>query len=312
MSEKVQTSSTIPRVLRRYVIVAAAYTLLLILLPASNRSMQTYNLSSTEFRILLFAIAVPSFVAWLAAFIGYARLYDYANSLEGSSESESYKKLALGITWLAWALPIPTIITLILNSIAYKYPGFHSTATIVSNYTALILPLTAFIIIGSAARTLTQLGELSFDVKKARSMICLFVVAGLAYCYFTFSRFDLLSLSSTSNPYYLPIWLMILTIIVPYLFAWFTGLLAAFEIKTFSKNVRGVLYRQALQLLVAGIVTVVVSSIALQYINSASPRTGYLLLSYKLLIISFFKVLAGAGFVLIALGAAKLQKIEEV
>jgi hypothetical protein len=139
-----------------------------------------------------------------------------------------------------------------------------------------------------------------------------FVVGGVLYCYLTFRRFDPSSLGSTNNPYALPIWLMLLTVIIPYLYAWFVGLLAAYEITTYTKQVRGVLYKQALHLLVIGLLAVIIGSITLQYVSSVAPAAGHLTLNYRLLLITLFRVVDGIGFVLIAIGALRLRKIEEV
>lgn len=312
MPEVARTTSTVPRVMKRYLMLAVLYAFLICILPASKQTMAAYNLSLIEYKLLLFGISIPTFMVWLAAFIGYARFHDYANAIKGAPEAYGYKRLALGTTWLAWALPISSIVAIILSGIAHSYQDFRPSSIIIANYVALLLPLIGFIYIGSAARALSATAHKAFDLSKAKTIITLFALLGLTYCYFTFTRFDLVSLTNTDNPYYLPIWLMMFTIIVPYLFSWFTGMLAALEIMIFSKHVHGLLYRQALQLLAAGILTVVVSSIALQYINSASPRVGYLILGYKLLLITLFKLLAGAGFVLVAYGASKLKRIEEV
>jgi hypothetical protein len=110
----------------------------------------------------------------------------------------------------------------------------------------------------------------------------------------------------------LPAWLMIVSVIVPYLYAWCIGLLAAYEIMVFSVNVRGLLYRRALLFLVIGLVAVILSSIAYQYVNSVVPRTGELVFNYKLLLTLAIRIVSGIGFFVLAIGASRLKKIEEV
>jgi hypothetical protein len=105
---------------------------------------------------------------------------------------------------------------------------------------------------------------------------------------------------------------MVVSVIIPYLYAWFVGLLAAYEIMLFSRHSKGVLYRQSLSLLALGLVVIIASSIALQYMNSIQPRVGHLMLSYHLIITSIFRIIGGGGFVLLAVGANRLKKIEEV
>lgn len=312
MSTKKKATNSTSRAIVQYCLLASLYIGLILILPASQRSMREYMLSPIEYRVLYLAVSTPFLISWLAAFIGYSKLHEYAEAISDTPEGSSFMRLARGCAWLAWGLPIQNFITLILNTFAYSHSGFHPAAIIISNYTGLVLPLIALTIISGASKSLTESAHLTFSAAKARSIIWMFVTAALVYCYLTFQRFDLSSFGSTKNPYYLPLWLMVISVIIPYLYAWFIGLLAAYEITLFSRNVRGVLYRQALRILVLGLVAVVVGSIALQYLNSASPRLGYLALNYKLVLTSLFRVVGGAGFVLIAIGALKLKKIEEV
>ncbi len=312
MKVKKSSSDITRRVVQRYVIVATLYVVLIFILPANTTVMREHSFSPIQYRALLFAVALPSLMAWLAAFIGYARLHRYAKSLAGTAEGSSFQQLARGCTWLAWSLPAPIILSFLFNSYANAHPEFRPTAVIISNYLNLIFPLIALTLIGIASRALTTSASLTFSVARARGIIIAFIVAGLLYCYFTFQRFDLTSFTSTNNPYYLPLALVVITVIIPYLYAWFVGLLAAFEIAIFSKNAKGVLYRQSLQMLVFGLVAVVLSSIALQYINTISPRVGYIVLDFKLILVTVFRILTASGFVLIALGANRLKKIEEV
>jgi hypothetical protein len=312
MSIKKKATNSTSRAIVQYCLLASLYIGLILILPASRRSMQEYMLSPIEYRVLYLAVSIPFLISWLAAFIGYTKLREYAETITGTPEGTSFMQLSRGCAWLAWGLPIQNFITLTLNTIAYSHSGFHSAAIIISNYTGLLLPLIALTIISGASKGLTESARLKFTAAKARGIIWMFVTAALVYCYLTFQRFDLSSFGSTNNPYYLPLWLMVISVMIPYLYAWFVGLLAAYEITLFSRNVQGVLYRQALRILVLGLVAVVVGSIALQYINSASPRLGSLALNYKLLLTSLFRVVGGVGFVLIAVGAIKLKKIEDV
>ncbi len=291
---------------------AIFYVFLILVLPASTVATQDYNLSALEYRVILLALALPSLLIWLAAFIGYAKLRLYARSIRKTPEGIYFDQLAEGCTWLAWSLPVSTIVPTVLNAIANEHPGFHSIAIILSNYISLILPLIGFSVIAGASRGLLGNVRAKLSLANARIIIIGFLVLGVVYCFLTFSRFDLTSLGSTDNPYFLPAWLMVITVIVPYLYAWFMGILAAYELTLFSKHVRGVLYRQAVGFVVGGLLAVILSSVALQYINSVEPRVGHLVFSYKLILVLLFRIIGGAGFILLALGANRLQKIEEV
>jgi hypothetical protein len=294
----------------------AVFTLLYLVsifwLPASHNTLQLYNLSSANYHVLLLIIALPLLIIWLGAFLSYSLLRAYARSVRRTAEGVHYDQLARGAAWLAWSLPISTLSSMWLNAIANKSPGFHPAAIIIANYINLVLPLVAFTLINDAARGLFNHAKLSYRLGSSRALTLFFAVAGVLYCYLTFRHFDLSSLASSHNPYFLPVWLMVLTVTIPYLYTWFVGTMAAYEIMLFSRKVRGVFYRQALHLMAIGLITVIASFIAQQYLNSVVPRVGYLVLDYRLALILVLRVITGIGFAMIAMGAIRLKKIEEV
>jgi hypothetical protein len=298
--------------IRTFAVLTLLYVVLIFALPANTQVTQSYHLRGLDYHVLLFAINLPSLVVWFAAFYSYSKLYGYARSIPSAPEGKDFKRLADGCAWLAWSLPAPAIISLVLFAVANNHGGFNGAAVIITNYSNLLLPLVGFTLIGGAARSLVTRAKVRFAANSMRGLVLLFVMIGVLYCYLTFRHLSLGSLGATHNPYYLPVWLAVLSVIVPYLYAWFVGLLAAYEISGYSKNVRGLLYRQPLQLLVGGLITVVTSSVALEYIGVINPRVGHLVLDYKLLLTLAFRIAGGLGFTLIAIGANRLKKIEEV
>jgi hypothetical protein len=292
--------------------VAAAYILLIFVLPGNHATMDYYHLSAFGYRVVNAALAMPTIAVWFAAFWGYAKLREYSRAIAKSREGPHFARLASGCAWLAWSLPVTTLSSFLLNGIANKWPAFHPSAIIISNYCALVLPLIAFITISLAAREMIGKSRLNLGLTSTRLMMAFFLVGGLTYCFFIFRHFDLTSLASTHNPYFLPVWLMIISVIIPSLYAWFIGLLAAYEISLFGANVHGLLYRRALLYMVSGLVAVLLSSIALQYISSVVPRAGDLLFDYRLLLILVVRIVGGVGFFVLAIGANRLKKIEEV
>lgn len=288
------------------------YVILLFVLPVGHETVGSYRPGPIEYKLLRFSVTLPSLLVWLAAFAGYATLKQYARLLQSAPEGKHYARLANGCTWLAWSLPISSLVSLISSSIFYVWPPFHAASIIITNYTELALPLVAFTIIGAASSRLVSGADIRLRLASTRLIILVFLAAGILYCYLTISHFNLHNLNSTANPYHLPIWLMVITVIIPYLYTWFVGLLATYEITLFSRHTQGLLYRRALKWLVTGLVTIITSSMALQYLNGVEPRTGHLLLNYRLFITVLFRVTSGIGFILLSIGALKLKKIEEV
>lgn len=312
MTSNRQVAQLASKYLQRATLLVIVYVGLIFLLPANRDVMHAYHLSSLQYRFILLAVTLPELIAWLVAFEGYARLRQYVHAIRKTKEGRHFDKLATGSAWLAWSLPLPVILALLLNALASAWLAFYPASVIIGNYFNLLLPLVAFSLIGGAARGLVNNAKIRFSLSGARTIMLIFLVAGVSYCYFTFRHFDPDSLGSSHNPYFLPIWLMILTVIIPYLYAWFAGLLGAYEITLFSKQTTGVLYRQALRLLASGLVVIIVSSIAVQYMNSIQPLVGHLVINYQLVLTSIFRVIEAGGFILMALGASRLMRIEEV
>jgi len=185
-------------------------------------------------------------------------------------------------------------------------------AVILRNYINLVLPLIAFTIISSASRGLVNRAKLAFSSVNIRLIMLAFLSAGVIYCFLTFQQFNLSSLSASDNPYYLPLWLMVITVVISNLYAWFIGLLAAYEIVLFSQKTEGVLYRSAIKWLAAGLVIIIVSFVAIQFTTSVNPTFDRLILNYRLVLTLIFRIIGGCGFILVAMGAHRLRKIEEL
>lgn len=273
--------------------------------------MQAHNLTTAEYHVLQFLAGLPLLAIWFMGFYGYAKLWEYTRSISKTPEAAGFRQLTQGCAWIAWSLPIHSIVALIARAATDSWPGLSSTVIILSNYIDLVFPVVAFSLIGMASRHLFDRTKIILSAASIRGITILFLAGGVLYCYLVFQHFNG-SLGATGNPYHIPVWLMVLTVIVPYLYAWFVGMLAVYELITYGRHVRGVLYRQAMQLLVTGLLAVILGSIASQYSRSAQPSAGQLVLGAQLLFSLILQIISGLGFVMIALGAIRLKKIEEV
>lgn len=304
--------SKLATALKYYGIVAFSYIALALLLPANHIAQRDYHLSSGAYHALLFVVVLPLIGIWLGAFYSYARLKQYSHAVAETPEGVEFEKIGNGFRWLAWGSAVIAILTLLLNAIANEHPGFHAFSIIVANYGSLIVPLVGYSMISSGSRGLNISQRITISSKGAKVLVVLFMLIGVAYCFITFQRLNLHAMTASDNPYYLPAWIMITSVIVPFLYTWFIGFLAAYEMYLYSKHVDGVLYQRAIRALSFGIIAVIASSIVVQYLRSAIPRTGHLSLNATLLIINIIYVFMAAGYIFISLGARQLRKIEEV
>lgn len=294
------------------VILTTIYIILLFTLPINAITRNLYHLGSLEYRLIMFSAALPSIVVWFAAFIGYDALLKYAHAIRKTPEGKYFKQLATGCTWLVWSLPLTTILALLLNGIANQHPDFHPEATIIINYLNLLLALIAFVVIYRSARHLfTDDKFKAFSYLSARLLAGFFAVCAMYYCIVAIQHLDA-SRPGGHNPYFLPAWLMFVTIMIPYLFAWLVGLVGTYMLALYGRQTAGLLYRRALSYLVGGLAAVIISSIGLQFTHIIFPRTGHLVLNSRFFIIVLLHILAATGFVCLAIGARRLKRIEEV
>lgn len=295
-----------------YIALTTIFFTLVLALPAQQNILNTYNLSKDQYQILIFLYVLPFIGIWYAAFLGFTRLNQYAKSIQGSVEAAGFKTLALGCGWLAYSLPTTATISLLLFTIENSGQAYKPVAVILSNYMNLIVPLIGFIILGYSARCLGKLHKTKMDSKVANKIGAAFIVLGLVYGYFTISGISLDSITSANNVYFIPIWAIVVSLIIPYLYSWFVGLIAAFEMFFYAKNSKGLIYRKALSYVGFGIATVIVSSIFVQFLESVSASNTKLSINYLFATAYFIEIILASGFVLIAIGSNKLKRIEEV
>src|SRR5665213_2425023 len=86
MASKQQTAQLTVQALQRACGLALVYAVLILVLPVSQATIQTYYLSPLEYRAILFIVSLPSIVAWIAAFIGYAKLREYVSLVRKTPE----------------------------------------------------------------------------------------------------------------------------------------------------------------------------------------------------------------------------------
>ena len=298
--------------LKQYLSLAIVYLALVFLLPANKIAVRDYHLTSLSYHLLLFVIILPLIGIWFGAFYSYARLQQYTDAIQDTAEAKDFGRLASGFKLLAWGSALTAIFSICVNSLANNYSQLHAAAIIATNYAGLLVPLISFTIIGGAARGLNARVNTAVSDAGTKALMVFFMIIGVIYCFFTFRLLDMHSLSSSLNPYYLPVWLIIISIVIPFLYTWFIGLMAAYEIHVYGGNSSGVLYQRAVRQLSFGVIAVIASSIVVQYLRSVVPRTGHLSLNAVLLIVNISYIFMAVGYIYLSLGSRQLRKIEEV
>lgn len=289
-------------------ILALIFICISLVTPPDPLTIERYNLTNTTYRIVVLSAAIiPAILTWIAACYGYVQLRRYAHTIAKFTEGPAFLHINKGIRWLAFGLPTVSLISLALNAIANSHGGFRGTAIVLTNYTTVIIAITAATFLGNGARLLADTSHARPYPWLVRLISLVFVTTGVLYCYSL-----VIHSADGPSPYHLPMGLLLLTVVVPFLYAWFIGFFAALDINAYSLTVDGLLFRKALRQFSAGIALVVSSSILIQFVNTANPQGGQLLLGGTLLLRYIAYLAMVVGFVVIAKSAKKLQQIENI
>lgn len=302
----------ISRSTKIFIALIALYIGLTFILPANHVTKSMYAINDAQYHSLLFAVRLPILAVWCAAFYSYRRLINYAKQISDTKEGEHFMTLAKGMRWIAWGLIIPAVISTLLNTIANHNSDFLAPALVITNYLYVIVSLIAFTYIGKATHNLTQQSSVHLSVRSIRLLIGSLTALGVVFCVLTASKLNGTSLTDSYNAYYLPNWAIWTTVVVPYLYAWFIGLVAALELVVIARKTSGIIYKQALQLLAAGLVLIIVSMCSLQYFRSVVPRTGHLTIGASLITTYAIYGVNLAGSALLATGVKRLKRIEDI
>lgn len=290
-----------------FIILFVITVILALVIPPNPDTLHLLHITPGIYKFIVLTLLLPYGLIWFTAFYGYEQLRDYAATLSNTTEGRAFRKISLGLQVFAWGLILSTILALLLGAITDMNPGFVAAQAIINHYVTLGLALVAFTLIGDGTYILADLVGARRTKRTIRWMIASLAIVGLL-----FARLVVQNINRNDNPYYLPIVWLLFTVVAPYIYTWAIGMIATHDLRMYTNQIRGVLYRQALRSLADGLTIIIVSSIAIQYVTAAfirrpgAPLGAILLIDYGLLAIE------AAGFAMVAIGSKRLKKIEEV
>src|SRR5258708_37280614 len=260
--------------------------ILAVAIPSTPAALHTLHVDSTSYHLLVASLLVPYGLIWFAGFIAYDSLDSYARTLGEAKEARAVKKIAWGIRILAWGLILSSILSLLLNGVSVWKPAFIGVQTIINHYAALAIAVVAFTYIGDGAYLLVQIVKVRRSLASMRILVLLTAVVGVL-----FTRFVAHNSNVNDNPYYLSVFPLLLTVVVPYIYAWVIGVIGTYELRLYAKHIKGVLYQQGLAYLANGLSVVIVVSVIVQFITAAFTRNPQVALGWVLLVIYSLLVL---------------------
>jgi hypothetical protein len=280
-------------------------------LPTDPAILTHYSITQTKARLLNLTIIIPQIFIWLSALYGYVRFKIYAHLVSDGPEGAPLHMIANALLVLAFYMPISSVVSTVTSYLVLSNPQYIPSSAIIRNYLTMLFTVIAFLMLAKGSQKLLQNFKLSDKqtplVNKYRSLLLILLTSAFNWLIITRP----LNQQNGASIYYLPSYLIILTLAVPYIYAWYEGLLAAARLYLYVKKVRGIVYKQAFDSLAKGLGIVVLVSIVIQFINTLSARLNRLNLTPLLLVIYVLLILYAVGFGFIARGAEKLKQIEE-
>lgn len=279
-------------------------------LPEPDKTVLThYHLSHAGYYRLIVPLVIMLVIIWAISLYGSLRVKSYARLIRNSKDGKGMNLISNGLLTQTISLPIVSNVSYTLNHIAKNHPHLQPTMTIIINYISLGLMALAFLFVFAGSHKLAKL--IPARAKQLPNSLWqgVFIFASSIYAYFVI-------IQPINHPldrrvYYLPEWLLVLTIAAPYMFFWYLGIRGAYNIFLYRRNIKGSVYKGALNNLAAGIAVVVLASVVTRVISSLSSKITNLKITPVLLIVYGLLGLIAAGYILIAVGAKKLRNIEE-
>jgi hypothetical protein len=289
-----------------FVILAVITSGLALGLPPDPQTLQQLHISSVAYRVAILVLLVPYGIIWYAAFYAFAKLKEYTQTIKGFADGKAFRPIMVGMGVLAFGLIIMTAISLILQTFASHYHAFKPASVILNNYVGLAVGLTAFICINNGTHKLVTLGKNRPGLKGIRVFMLLFTALSAVFTYLV------INYHLKHNVYYLNTALLITTFVIPNLFGWFLALFSAYEFGLYARFAKGLLYRASLRRFSLGIAIAIAGSVAGQFVDNTFAEKVTHSLGLLLLVEYILLAFVAVGLILMAFGAKKLKKIEEV
>ncbi len=281
------------------------------LLPSPTKQvLSQYHLNTVQARLLTLTVILPVIGIWLVALYGFLRFKEYTSLIKNSRDGKAMDKLCDGLLLLALGPPLAAALSAILTFLARTYSGWTGSITIFNNYITLIVMSLGLYFISDGAEQLIALVRKKPSRREQNLLVLLFIILSTFYAHLVINQADGTTLGG--RVYYMPNILILATIAIPYLYFWYRGLVGAYYIYYYQKQINGEIYKKSLVYLATGIASVILASILVRFLVSISAKLTALSLTPILLIVYGLLFVSGMGYALIAIGAKRLRKIEEV
>ncbi len=293
--------------------------LLIVLLSvtADNSSLATkYRLSTTQLHSLQLAVSVPGLVIWLTILFAAISIGRYARTIAGSKEGPGFRLVAYSLFALLAGLVANSFLGGLKQVVVQHAanPQAVDTAFVVlNNYVSVVAALASYgLLLHGSKLLLRSIGKRLDLAKKLLPVGTAFVALTIAYLWLIHGN-PARQMSSDpviNTTFGLPYWLIVCTVALPFVAAWLIGVLALIGVYQYRAEASGIIYKLLFRKLVVGMTLFIGLTISLQLFIQLYSLYATRSLSSLLGIVAVVYLILAYGFILIAQGARKLNKIE--
>lgn len=280
------------------------YALLTIFGPRVNN----YDVSPTVFVLVQFSVVMPVLAIWLTAAYGAIRFKSYSRMIASSPDGRALNLVTTGLILLIVALISQTLLG-VFPRYAVGQP-WQPALVFIRNHVPLIISILSLAYITLGSYSLVKLVKGNTTYRRNLALVLAVYAAAAAWM----AQFFYTNLSHTvsggvpnfATPGHWPFY----TMAIPYLLVWGLGVISVLNIATYISNVKGAIYRSALRYLASGLMTVITFAMALQMLAFANSAVLKLSFGAIVALVYLILIVYALGFVLLAMGARRLVKIE--
>lgn len=287
----------------------AFYAVLTFLTPSSGINgtrIPTGDIDALRVTIIAIILAIM-----LLAARGATAFKSYATMITGSKEAQALDLIANGLLLTLSYFLISTTFSALLPFYT-KSPGFDALIVIKDHIPAFI-SLGAFFLLYRGSDHLRRVANFETWTRGSAFIMIGFLVFAFVFV-LEFTKFQAppagASTSATAMTILSPN-ILLFTLILPFLVAWFLGILATINITKFANSVQGTLYKRALKDLIKGLWFVIVLSMLIQALSLSDKFILSLQLPSLVALIYLLLIFYGIGFMFVRAGAKRLASLEE-
>ena len=297
-----------------YVACLAVYIALTALTPIRENA---YDLSTLSVRLIQVSFIIPIALIWLAITYGALKFRQYAQIVRTSSDGPAYMAMATALTIMMGGLLLTSLLGLIKGFL--DGPDDIRIFTIIRNALAVIVQVVIFWAMYQASeKLLLSAGATAVSTSKLRQFRLVGNLAlGIGIVLYTTLMLSNEFRSSTPDyktitSFYLNDFQLVFAVIIPYAIAWTFGINALHNIRAYLDNVKGVIYREIFGRVAAGLTIIIIFNVLLGMLSSLGGLFQNASLQAILISIYVILICYGVGYLVMASGAKRLAKLEEV